>query len=370
MNILLLLSSNKIYGSERFVLTLSKRLIALGYNCAVVNIFREANNEFNNTLTSMGIKNYVFACKSMYDKSVIESLSRVIKEENYQIIHANGVKPNLYALILKYKTRVKIVSTCHNWIEKLNLFELLDKFVLHFFDHVAATSRKVEKILINHKVNKAKITRISNGVSLDDVKEFSNVQRANARQNFGIKDEVLFSFVGRLSPEKGIINLIKAFGEICRIPINAKLIVAGDGKLKKECVELVKALNIKDNVIFIGNTNDISLVYHISDIFVLPSYDEASPYALLEAMVHGKAVIATTVGDVPEMITNNVSGLIVQPNIQSISEAMSILALDKTLRQTLGANAKLVVMEKYSDVIMANNYLKIYKGLITTNANK
>ncbi|MCK9582257.1 MAG: glycosyltransferase family 4 protein [Endomicrobiales bacterium] len=369
MNILLLLSAKKIYGSERFVLTLSKRLIALGHNCAVVNIFREVNNEFNSTLTSMGIKNYVFACKSMYDKSVIASLNRVIKEENYQIVHANGIKPDLYALILKQKTGVKILATCHNWIEKFNFFELLDKFVLHFFDHVAATSRKVKKILINHKVNQARITIVSNGVSFDDVKEFSDVQKANTRRNFGIKDEVLFSFVGRLSPEKGIINLINAFGEICRIPISVKLIIAGDGKLKRKCEDLVKTLNIEKNVIFIGDTNDVSLVYNISDIFVLPSYDEASPYALLEAMAHGKAVVTTAVGDVPEMVINNVSGLIVQPNIQSISAAMSILALDKTLRQVLGENAKLVVMEKYSDIIMANNYLKIYKGLITTNAS-
>ena len=306
----------------------------------------------------------------MYDKNVIESLCKVIKDGNYQIVHANGIKPDLYALILKHKTKVKVIATCHNWIEKINFFEIFDKFILRFYDHIAATSHKVENILKKWGVNQNIISRISNGVSTDEVKEFSDVQKVDARGKIGINDEILFSFVGRLSNEKGIINLIKSFAKVYNTQTNVRLMVAGDGKLIEKCVDLTKKLGVFDKVFFVGNINDISLVYNVTDIFVLPSHDESCPYALLEAMAYGKAVIATNVGDVPEIVTDNVSGLIVKPNVQSISDSMSRSATDKTLIKTLGVNAKAVVSQRYSDIVMTENYLKIYQSMVKGNGNK
>jgi len=98
---------------------------------------------------------------------------------------------------------------------------------------------------------------------------------------------------------------------------------------------------------------------------VLPSYNEAQPMAILEAMAAGLAVVATNVGDVPSVVRDGVDGLIVPPGeIDALAAAMIKIASDASLRRSMGRSGRQRVEEKYSLEVVVNDLIKIYDELL------
>ena len=152
---------------------------------------------------------------------------------------------------------------------------------------------------------------------------------------------IKFGFFGRVGSRKGTFDLIKAFAQIADTS-KSELIIAGDGDIE-EARQLAKSLNLENKVQFLGwidsQTRD-KLLANI-DVFVLPSYNEGLPMALLEAMGWGLPAIVSPVGGIPELITSTENGLLVNPgDVQSLCKAMRQLIEDESLRVSLGNAAR------------------------------
>ncbi|MEA5601264.1 glycosyltransferase family 4 protein [Nostoc sp. UHCC 0252] len=177
-------------------------------------------------------------------------------------------------------------------------------------------------------------------------------------------NEVFFLFLGRIGERKGAFDLIHAFASI---PIEekskAKLVIAGDGDVEK-ARSLIQSLNLVDYITIFDwvNQEKRDELLAKADVFVLPSYNEGLPMALLEAMSWGLAVITTKVGGIPEVVTQDHNGLLINPGeIQQLSEAMQSLIADKNLRMLLGNNARIRVKD-----LDINNYLASLKYIYTS----
>lgn len=157
---------------------------------------------------------------------------------------------------------------------------------------------------------------------------------------------VNFVFFGRIGQRKGAFDLIKAFASLPdELKIRTKLTIAGDGEGEK-ARDLVKNLNLTDGLTIFDwvNQEQRDAMLAKADVFVLPSYNEGLPMALLEAMSWGLPVITTPVGGIPEVVTNTQNGLLVTPgDIQQLSEAMQSLIKDEKLRLSLGRAARISV---------------------------
>jgi glycosyltransferase involved in cell wall biosynthesis len=173
--------------------------------------------------------------------------------------------------------------------------------------------------------------------------------------------QIFFLFLGRIGERKGAFDLIKAFASI---PVaqqsRAKLVMAGDGDVE-QARSLIPTLNLIDYITILDwvdqEKRDDLLIK--ADVFVLPSYNEGLPMALLEAMSWGLAVITTPVGGIPEIVTQVQNGLLVNPgDIQELSEAMQSLIANENLRISLGNNARVRV--KHLDI---NDYLVSLKSI-------
>jgi glycosyltransferase involved in cell wall biosynthesis len=155
--------------------------------------------------------------------------------------------------------------------------------------------------------------------------------------------KVSLVFFGRVGQRKGAFDLIRAFATL---PVEQKdrsqLIVAGDGEIEQGH-KLVENLDLKEHITFLGwiNSEQRDALLSKADVFVLPSYNEGLPMALLEAMGWGLPVITTPVGGIPEVVTSIQNGLLVTPgDIQQLSEAMQSLIENETLRISLGSAAR------------------------------
>jgi glycosyltransferase involved in cell wall biosynthesis len=116
-----------------------------------------------------------------------------------------------------------------------------------------------------------------------------------------------------LRPPKGIDFMIRAMPEILSIHPEARYLIAGDGEHETMLRTLASQLDLDDRIIFAGRRSDIPALLAASDLFVLPSLTEALPTVLAEAMAAGLPIVATTVGGIPEMVKQDVNGILVPP---------------------------------------------------------
>ena len=187
-------------------------------------------------------------------------------------------------------------------------------------------------------------------------------KRAATRADFGFTDDdLVIGYVANFASGKGHVQLINAFDEVKRQIPNAKLILAGRGKLK-EVEDTVGRLGLGRRIVFAGWQDDVSLVYNAMDIFVQPSLSEAFSQVLIEAMGCGLPVIATKVGGAAEVIENDVNGILIEPDDpQAIAREVIRLAGDEKLRSVIADRGMTSVRERFSAETMVERHLELYK---------
>lgn len=167
-----------------------------------------------------------------------------------------------------------------------------------------------------------------------------------------ITDRVEILFLAWLEIDKGLLDLIQAVDYLVKEGHSFRLRIAGRGKHEDKARALVAKLNLEDIVSFegwaLGNTKHYLL--NNSDIFVLPSYFEGSPNALLEAMASNTACVSTSVGAIPDIIVNGKNGFIGEPgDINALAKHVRTLILDSNLRIEI-ANQALKDVQKHHSI--------------------
>jgi glycosyltransferase involved in cell wall biosynthesis len=184
--------------------------------------------------------------------------------------------------------------------------------------------------------------------------------------------QVKIVFLGRVGKRKGTFDLIEAFGKLPdSLKNSSKLFIAGNGELE-QARESVEKLNLTEQVILLGliGAEQRDALLATADVFVLPTYNEGLPLALMEAMGWGLPVITTPVSGIPDIVKAGKNGLLVNPgNSQELSEAMQLLIENEDLRLLLGKSARETVAsldvksfccrlsEIYDQVLENNNSL-------------
>lgn len=157
-------------------------------------------------------------------------------------------------------------------------------------------------------------------------------------------------FLGHLLPDKGVFDLVKAFAEVARQVPNLRLVLGGVGQVDAVS-ELATQLGVRERLDLPGwlGPEDKTAALAASTIFLLPSYHEGMPMALLEAMSWGRPVIATPVGGIPQIVTHEVNGLLVAPgDIAALTAAITRLLESPTLAGQLGNAGRATIERGFS----------------------
>ena len=154
-------------------------------------------------------------------------------------------------------------------------------------------------------------------------------------------------YVGRLSPEKGVANLLRAASVLMRDNHQFTLRVVGNGQEEASLQQLAADLGIESRVEWVGRVShgpDLFKEYDSATVFVLPSLSEGSPAAIAEAMARGVPVVASHVGGVPDLVKENETGLLVDAgDSQRLAEAILKLMSDSEMRRRFAINARVEV---------------------------
>lgn len=177
-----------------------------------------------------------------------------------------------------------------------------------------------------------------------DLSRFSQSQRNSTRESLGISaDAPVLLFVGRITIEKGVCELIKAFQILRATDSNAHLVLVGplDTESGVEGTILLKQINHLLNVHLTGYTDSPESYISISDILCLPSYREGFGTVVIEAAAMGVPTVGTEIYGLSDAVVHGVTGLLVPPrNVEELANALIKLSKDKLYRKRLGEAAR------------------------------
>lgn len=229
-------------------------------------------------------------------------------------------------------------------------------YIFNKCDKVIVLTEKWEGFFKNI-IEKDKIHIVSNFVFLPE--EIKRIEKTE-------DEKKIILFLGRLGQRKGTYDLIEAIDKLRVSNSNFKLILAGDGEIDK-CREIVKQKSLEQNIDIVGWINDEEKQKYLenSDILVLPSYFESFGLSLIEAMSYKIPVIASWGGEMSEVVRDGIDGMLINPgNIDELTNKLKDLLCSSILRQQMGNNGYIRVVEKFSSEVAIRNIKKIYFDLL------
>ncbi len=189
-------------------------------------------------------------------------------------------------------------------------------------------------------------------------------EKINAKTAIGLDNSIIFLFVGRLSPEKRLKELLEAWAEIFSEESSAPkihLVIVGGGPQEAALKRAAGDLGVAGSVTLTGPKEDLLPYYRAADVFVLPSISEGLSNSMLEAMACGVAVMAGRVGGAMEAVTPGVSGCLFDPlNRVELKACLRGYVADCSLSLKMGEQARKTAVEKYSMARVADELMEIY----------
>jgi glycosyltransferase involved in cell wall biosynthesis len=370
--ILHLIHSGGFYGAEAVVLNLCLGLRDAGIK-TVIGCFLDpgvTESALGTMAEAKGIPVRYIHFKTNFDMEPLKNIREIVVAENIGLIHSHGYKPSFYCLANRMMRKVPYMITDHlqsfeTW--QLRLYYLIDKISMLFAEHIVAVSSPIAKKLAAWKMLRAKVTVINNGI---DVRKYQQADAQNDKTELrcalGLKkDSRLIGTIGRLCLQKSQDTFIAAASIAAQKNPNLEFMIVGEGERRTHLEEQITALNLGDKIHLTGFRKDVLDILKLMDVFVLTSLDEGLPIVVLEAMSLGVPIISTPVGEIPHILQDKDSGVLVEPgNARGFAEAIQLLVDDQKLCSILAQNAKARVENEYSLVSMTNAYISLYDGIV------
>jgi len=194
-------------------------------------------------------------------------------------------------------------------------------------------------------------------------------ERAALRQSLGLKaDETVILYVGSISKRKGVLSLVKVFGELAATAPDTRLVIVGpaiEPEYGEEVFRYIADKGLTGRVTHIPYADDPSPYYLASDLFAFASYSEGFGNVLLEAMSFGLPVVSRYIGDVTDtFIEHGVSGYLFSTDAAFLASLKQLVA-DPGLRGEMGVRARQRVQDDFQLPDLAKRYVKLYRALAT-----
>ena len=288
-----------------------------------------------------------------------------------EIIHFHTWYMSLAGFIAKKLYDVKLIATVHSlepkrpWkrealAEAYNLSLWLERTGLEACDAVIAVSKAMKRDLVEvYGIEEDKIAVIYNGI---DETRWRPIVDEKILKKYHIKKPYIL-FVGRLSKQKGIFNLLKAFKLLSD---KASLVlVTGKPDERKVVDEFEKAINEVRNVVWINKMlkdEELIPLYTMASVFVCPSIYEPFGIVNLEAMATETPVVAFKTGGIPELVVDGETGILVRPgDVKELANAIEYVLKNPEIGKVMGENGRKRVLQYFTWSKVARETLKLYE---------
>ncbi len=370
MRILLLSTGGKIGGEETFTRNLALSLLDKGHYVEVA----AGGNVQQSDLEKRGIKICpidITARRPLGLNKAAKKLSKYVNDNNIDVVHAQAIGPAIMGIWAKKYHGCKTPWIWHNH----GITDFAYKHIvrhLNGLDCIVANSDYVKESLKGHGVKPEVIVRIHNGINFDDF-YVTQTDRENNRHKLvselGIPGNArCIVYVGRLSPEKGVEVLLRAFDIYGSSHPEVYCVLVGDGTERKRLENQVESSKTASRVKFLGFRSDIKEIVSACDTLVLPSHIETFSLTTLQAFASGTPCIGSDVGGTPEQILDKFSGRMFPDNDEKeLCRCLEDIIGNEDRASYYSANAQHLSRNYLNIDRMTDDIITVYKNLIIKN---
>ncbi len=359
-------------GAQRYVFDLAQAAKGAGHEVLVV---AGTEGALTTRLMEAGIATNTIASMERDIKLLAElrsfaTLLKIVRDFRPTVVHGNSSKAGLLAAFAARLTGIpSIIFTAHGWAFNEGR-PAWQKTIIAFL-HYATVLLAHRTICVSRALRQdadwmplvgKRLFVIHNGVT-----NVTFLPRNEARTRLAptlahaYPHAFWFGTIAELHPTKGLDTLIEAFAKVTQDLPNAVLVLIGEGQEWARLQKLVQIYDLADRVVLAGFIADASTYLKAFDAFVLPSRSEALGYALLEAGLASLPAIGTRVGGIPEVLEDDVSGMLVPAkDSAALATALTTLASDTELQNRLGTALHENVVSEFNTETMCDKTLALY----------
>ena len=305
-----------------------------------------------------------------YELALSTKLVNTVREYKIDLLHVHYAIPHAYAgymaqqMLKEYGIEIPMMTTLHGTditlIGNHSFYKDAVNFSINKSDVVTSVSQNLKNDTLKYFDIEKDIKVVPNFINFENLNSYEDDCRRHTMAN---EDEFIMTHVSNLRPVKRISDAIDVFAMV-REHKKGKFIIIGDGPDRTKAVNRALKQGVRDDVIFMGQSNDIERILCFSDVFVLPSENESFGLAALEAMAHSVPVISTNTGGIPEVNIHGVSGYLSNVGDTEDMAKNTLKILDTPeVHQKFKDNAKLI-SKKFDIHNIIKLYEELYEGML------
>jgi len=321
--------------------------------------------------SEMGVEVRELGNKNLFQ--IIREIGKILQKEKPDIAHVHGTRAAFWLRlsVIGLRNKPKIIYTLHGFhLIKKNflirwLFLIWERFLNRWVDVLVCVSEADKNLVLKCRtIASEKIKIIRNGVDIEKFKMTPELVK-KAREELGLENKFVLCSIGRLELPKDFFTTLKALKIVFSEVRSVKLLIVGDGSLRKSLEEKAKDLALNGQVEFLGFREDIVALMNVSDIIILSTNWEGLPIVPLESGACKKPIIASDVEGVRETIIDKKTGFLFKPqSAKDLAERIIELLKSKGLREKIGGNAYSFISRNFSRGKMVEKYRDLYQGLL------
>ena len=313
-----------------------------------------------------------------HDFLALLQIIKLMIKERPDILHLNSSKISilgssasfLYKLFT-FNFSLLTIYTVHGWVfnepdRNTTLYKLAEKLTAPFKNKLICVSEFDKQLAIKEKiVSEKKLVTIHNGIAAPNfLSKDQALKKINSRcaiKNLGQDSRIIIGSIGNLYKTKGFEYLINATKILADNGLNISTIIIGEGLERAELENWINQLGLKDHFFLPGRFENASSLLLAFDIYACSSVKEGLSYTVMEAMMAGLPIIATSVGGNTELIKNNQEGLLVPPaDASALAKALMQIISDDDLSKKFSASAQERALKYFQLSRMINETKNIY----------
>lgn len=357
-------------GAEQLLLLLTKHLLEQGADVTVVTLEESQDSPYAATLEAAGARIVVVSStwsQRLLDVRRLVRLALFLRRGRFDIAHTHLYFGNTIGTLAAWAAGVPAIATMHSTESEPRranqLKEHLEAVLLRAHSSFVVAVGDAVAIAHRNKTRTGRMIVAPNPVKVAPA-SMGLRERATARRELaGDPSRPIFLSVGRLSAEKGYFDLLSAFARTQKGHPRALLAIAGTGPLHDQLEEETAHLSLEGSVTWLGWRTDIARLLSASDAYVTASHWEGMPLATLEAMAAGLPVVATSVGDVPQLLAGG-RGISVPPrDPDALAAAMASVLDDSEAARRMGYAARQYVKQNHDPAAFCDKITLLYGSL-------
>jgi len=353
LRVLQVISSSATSGAERHVYSLASLLQQRGHYVEVVT---PTDGWLPSVLSESRIPNTVSFMKGAGWSRTMAYLLREVRRKKIDVIHTHLTRAAYIGYTAGLLGRVPVVTSVH-----IANNDQIYRRLARRNNRLIAVSNYVRGMLHGRGIADRYIDTVYNGT---DFVEFETSMPESVKDELGIpRERKLIGLVGRVCREKGHLEMVQALGSLRSQHPDAHVVFVGriEAPFEEELDHAVQEAGVADRLTMTGIRHDVPRMLDSFTLSAMPSHIETFGVAAIEAMARGRAVVASNVGGLPEVVRHRQTGILVDLRPDAIAEAVNELLENDRQREDMGAMGRRVVEQKFTLQEMVRRLENVYE---------